>query len=214
MRYLPFKHLVGGMALASVVPLWGIAAQAQTVPWRDVGATPTPEEIRAEGRGTGPLGKDLPPGRGIAKDGARTFLVKCSMCHGQNLEGVTPAPGSGSILRGSSLVGGKGVPLWGSNGPSPGVSKVNYTAFATTLWNAIAVSMPFFKPGSLTPDEVYSLVALILFKNGLIKEDDIMDRETLPKVQLPQRNNHIPANLEDIPNIEKRACFKTYGVCP
>lgn len=29
--------------------------------------------------------------------------------------------------------------------------------------------------------------------------------ETLPKVQMPQRNKNIPAKLEDIPDIEKRA---------
>ena len=210
MRYLPFKHWVAGMAFAGFV---GVSALAQTHPWSNVGTTPTQEELQAE-RGTGPSGKDLPPGRGTAKDGARTFLLKCSMCHGQNAEGVTQAPGSGSILRGARLTGGKGVVLWGPNGPNPGVSKLFYTAYVTTLWNAIAMSMPFFKPGSLTSDEVYSVVAYILFKNDFIKEDQIMDRETLPKVELPQQKNHIPANLEEIPDIQKRGCFKTYGVCP
>ena len=210
MRYLRFKYFLTGLAFA------GFAcgpAQAQTHPWSNVGTTPTEEELRAE-RGTGPSGKDLPPGRGTAKDGARIFLLKCSMCHGQNAEGVNQQPGGGSILRGPRLTGGKGVALWGPTGPNPGVSKLFYTAYVTTLWNAIAVSMPFFKPGSLPTDEVYALTAFILYKNEFIKEDQIMDRETLPKVELPQRHNHIPANLEEIPDIQKRGCFKTYGVCP
>lgn len=210
MQYSLFKQFIAGMALAGFACA---SALAQTHPWSDVGTTPTQEELQAE-RGTGPSGKDLPTGRGTAKEGARIFLVKCSMCHGQNAEGVNQAPGSGSILRGPRLTGGKGVVLWGPNGPNPGVSKLFYTAYATTLWNAIAMSMPFFKPGSLTRDEVYSLVAYILYKNEFIKEDQIMDRETLPKIELPQRNNHVPAKLEEISDIEKRACFKTYGVCP
>ena len=212
MRYSPFKFFVSVIALFTGAAC--VSALAQTHDYSGIGNTPTPEEIRGEAKGTGPSGKDLPLGRGTAKQGAQIFAVKCSMCHGLNLEGVTPPPSSGSILRGPSLVGGKGVILWGSRGPNPGVSKAYYTAFATTIWNAVAISMPFFKPGSLAPDEAYSLVAYILFKNELIQEDQVMDRETLPKVQLPQRNNHIPVKLEDIPDIEKRACFKTYGVCP
>ena len=80
MQYLPFKHWVAGMALAGFVC---VSAMAQTHPWSNVGTAPTQEELQAE-RGTGPSGKDLPPGRGTAKDGARVFLLKCSMCHGQN----------------------------------------------------------------------------------------------------------------------------------
>ena len=211
MQYLPFKHFMAGMVFASIAC---VTVLAQKSPWSDVGTTMTPEEVRTQAKGTGPSGKDLPPGRGTAKEGAQIFMVKCSMCHGQDLKGVNPPPGSGIILRGPSLVGGKGVPLWANGAPSPGVSKAYYTAYATTLWNAVAISMPFFKPGSLTPNEVYSLVAYILYKNEFFKEDAVLDRETLPKVQLPQRENHIPAKLEDISDIEKRGCYKTYGVCP
>ena len=79
------------------------------------------------------------------------------------------------------------------------------------LWNAIAVEMPFLRAGTLT---FYSLTAFVLFMNDLIQEDTVMDRETLPKVEMPNRHSFIPDKLEDIPYIEKRGCYKTYGVCP
>ena len=212
MRYLPFKFFAPAVVLFTVAAC--VAALAQTPAITGIGTAPTQEEIRAAAKGTGPAGKDLPSGRGTAKDGAKIFLVKCAMCHGVDGQGVVSPPGSFSELHGPRLVGGKGLPLWGPKGPTPGISKVHYAAFVTTIWNSIAISMPFFKPGSLAPDEVYSLTAFILYKNEMIKEDDIMDRETLPKVQLPQRNNYIPVKVEDIPDIQKRGCFKTYGVCP
>src|ERR1017187_3619512 len=125
---------------------------------------------------TGPSGKRLPQGRGTAKEGMPIYFAKCSMCHGTDLKGVTPPPSSGLFYGASALVGGKGLPLWGDNGPN-NVSRAMFVAYPTTMWNAIAVSMPFFKPGSLTPNEVYSLVAFILAKNEIIKEDDVMDIE-------------------------------------
>ena len=53
--------------------------------------------------------------------------------------------------------------------------------------------MPGNKPGSLTPDEVYSVTAFLLFKNGIIKEDDVMDAKSLPAVPMPNRNGFVPA---------------------
>ena len=40
---------------------------------------------------------------------------------------------------------------------------------------------------SLTFDQIYALTAFILFKGHIIKEDDVMDQDTLPKVQMPNR---------------------------
>ena len=212
MRYLLFKQLVAGIVLGGIAC---VAAVAQTRDYSGVGKAPTPEELRAADRGAGPSGKALPPGKGTAKDGARIFMVKCSMCHGQDGQGVTAPVGSFSHLRGPRLGGGTTVPLWPSPGSTPGITTLSYyVAYSSQIWNAISVGMPMFKPGSLTPDEVYSLTAYVLSKNGIIKEDAVMDRETLPKVEMPNHHGMVPDKLEDIPNIEKRGCYKTYGVCP
>ena len=58
---------------------------------------------------------------------------------------------------------------------------------------------PVPKPGSLAPDEVYSLVAFLLYRNGIIKESDVMDAKTLPKVEMPNRNGFVADPRPDTP---------------
>ena len=43
---------------------------------------PTAEEIRAWDIAISPDGKELPPGRGSAKEGAPLYAQKCAACHG------------------------------------------------------------------------------------------------------------------------------------
>jgi cytochrome c len=53
-------------------------------------------------------------------------------------------------------------------------------------------AMPFDKPGSLTPSEVYAVTAFVLWKNGIIGENDSMNRTTLPAVRMPARDKFVP----------------------
>src|SRR5438876_5615125 len=76
-------------------------------PTYGLGRTPTAEEIRAWDISISPMGKELPPGRGTAKEGAPLYVQKgCAGCHG--------ATGSGS--RAPNLIRRKGVPP----NPAPG----------------------------------------------------------------------------------------------
>ena len=50
------------------------------------------------------------------------------------------------------------------------------------IWDYINRGMPLGREGTLKPDEVYALTAFLLFKNDVIKEDEILDAQTLPKV--------------------------------
>ena len=47
--------------------------------------------------------------------------------------------------------------------------------------------MPYLQPQSLTNDEVYAVTAYILFLNGIVNEDQTMDSQTLPGIQMPNR---------------------------
>ena len=85
MRYIPFKQFVAVMALAAGFGC--VAALAQTSPYSGMGTTPTPEDLGALAWTAGPSGKDLPPGKGTAKQGALIYMVKCAMCHGRDAEG-------------------------------------------------------------------------------------------------------------------------------
>jgi cytochrome c len=156
-------------------------AWAQSPNYR-VGRAPTPEEIRAWDIAISPTGKELPQGHGTAKEGADLFRSKgCAGCHG--------ASGSG----------GHAPTLIKSDGHAaamtclaPCVNDSNamaiHSPFATTIWDYINRGMPLGKEGSLKPDEVYALTAYILFKNNVVKEDEVLDAQNLPKVKMPNAN--------------------------
>ena len=147
-----------------------------------VGRTPTPEEIRAWDISISPTGKELPQGHGSAKEGATLFVRKgCAGCHGT----------AGSGMHAPTLISRKEVPK--SAAPvfclAPCVNDSNsmpvHSPFATTIWDYINRGMPLGNEGSLKPDEVYALTAFLLFKSGIIKEDEVMDAQTLPKIKMP-----------------------------
>ena len=61
----------------------------------------------------------------------------------------------------------------------------SYWPYATTLFDYIWRAMPFFKPGSLTADEVYALCAFILASGNVIDGQATMDAASLPSVKMP-----------------------------
>jgi len=177
-----------------------------------VGTPATEADIGNYGFTSGPSGKGLPPGKGTAKEGVPIYMGKCAMCHGADLKGVHGTPAAFSPLMGRPLAGANSVPHY----KMPPGSRTNFfytMGSATAVFNVIAVEMPFYRPGTLTADEVYKITAFLLFKNGLIEEDEVMDRETLPKVKMPNRNNAPGLNDEIYMDMKKRGCYKTYGEC-
>ncbi len=59
--------------------------------------------------------------------------------------------------------------------------------------------MPFDHPGTLTDDEIYGATAYVLFLNGIVGEQDVVDQRTLPQVQMPNRNGFVPDTRPDVP---------------
>jgi cytochrome c len=187
---------------AGIVLLTATASLAQTPSYPNIGRTPTKEEIQAWDISVGPDGKGLPPGQGTAKDGAPIFAAKCAVCHGANGEGAKIGPRVvGGIADTETLTTLKPVRTVGG-----------YWPYATTVWDFINRAMPRGQSGTLTANEVYALTAFILAKSEIIKEDDVLDAKTLPKVQMPNRNGFVPARFADIPDEKKRGCKQ--GVCP
>ena len=163
-----------------------VAALAQAPSFSNVGRTPNAEEIRAWDIAIGPSGKELPPGSGTAKDGAKIYAQKCAACHGPTgAEGQAAEEGRRTA---PPLVGGK--ELLSADRPQRTVG--NYWAFATTVWDFINRTMPWGQEGTLKPDEVYATTAFVLYRNGIIQENDVMDAKSLPKVQMPNRNGYVP----------------------
>src|SRR5579883_634176 len=154
-------------------------------PTYGLGRTPTAEEIRAWDIAISPMGKELPTGHGTAKEGAALYVRKgCAGCHGANGTSGGRAP---TLIRSKDAHPMPNMPCL-----APCVNDSNamavHSPFATTIWDYIHRGMPLGKEGSLTPDEVYALTAFLLYKNDVIKEDEVMDAQSLPKVQMPNRN--------------------------
>jgi mono/diheme cytochrome c family protein len=171
--------LLRGLALAVLL---GTAVMAQSSTY-GVGRTPTAEEIRAWDISIGPHGAELPPGRGTVKEGALLYRTKgCAGCHGATgLEGKAP------ILKSKT---GPEVELWARGRILP-----LRAPHATTVWDYINRAMPLNREGTLTPDEVYSLTAYLLFMNDVIREGETLDADSLPKVKMPIGGNY--ASLPD-----------------
>ncbi|HET7458987.1 MAG TPA: c-type cytochrome [Gemmatimonadaceae bacterium] len=148
-----------------------------------IGRPATPEEIRAWDIDVNPDGKGLPPGRGTYAVGAEIFARKCASCHGPRGEGMGPYP---------RLVGREprdGFPF----GQDLKYVKTigNYWPYATTVYDYVHRAMPLTAPGSLQPDEVYSLTAFLLAENEIIGRDAVMDANTLPRVRMPARSHFV-----------------------
>src|SRR5438128_9424748 len=159
--------------------LIGVSALAQG-PTYGVGRTPTAEEIRALDISIGPTGEELPPGKGTAKEGAQVYRAKgCAGCHG--------AAGIGSTAPNLKSKDPKNPDIWARGRILP-----LRAPYATIVWDYINRGMPLNREGTLTADEVYALTAFLLFKNGVIAEDQVLDAQSLPKVKMPMRDAAAP----------------------
>jgi cytochrome c len=125
-----------------------------------------------------PDGKGLPDGSGMPAQGAMIYAQKCASCHGEKGEGGL----------GPRLVGGQGT----LKAPAQPVQTVgSYWPYATSVFDYVRRAMPYAQPKSLTNDEVYAVVAYIFSINGIIRDGDVMNKDTLAKVQMPNRDGFI-----------------------
>ncbi len=165
-----------------VSPLFAASAQSPTY---GVGRTPTPAEIARIDIEVLPDGRGLPPGSGTADAGKSVYAARCMTCHGPNgTEGPQDV-----------LVGGRGT----LTEARPLKTIGSYWPYATTLWDYIHRAMPFDHPGTLTNDEVYATTAYLLFLNGIVGEHDVIDQQTLPRVEMPNRAGFVSDPRPDIP---------------
>lgn len=154
--------------------LLGLTAAGVSAQSYGLGREATPEEVRAWDITVGPEGRELPPGSGAAGEGAQVYEVRCKECHGEAAAGGDQAA---LVGRPEDLKQAPPIKTVGS-----------YWPYATTLFDYTRRAMPFEQPGTLTADQVYAVTAYILHLSGLVAEDEAMDRESLPNVQMPNRD--------------------------
>jgi cytochrome c len=158
------------------------------------GMQATPEQIAgwdidARGDGSG-----LPEGKGTVAQGEEIYVLQCASCHGTFGEGEGRYP---------KLAGGEGT-LSGDR-PEPTVG--SYWPFAPTLWDYINRAMPFQAPHSLSATEVYALTAYVLNLNNIVPNDFTADRNSLPKVKMPNHDRFIWQDPR--PDTAGEACMKS-----
>ncbi len=162
------------LSISTLLVLGVAALSAQTY---GVGREATAGEVAAWDVTIGPEGRELPAGSGTAKDGAQVYEVRCKECHGE--DGV-----------GGDQAGLVGNPEQLKQAP-PIKTVGSYWPYATTLFDYTRRAMPFEDPGTLSADQVYAVTAYVLHLNGLVAEDDVLDRESLPKVVMPNRDGFV-----------------------
>jgi len=152
-----------------------------------IGRAATAEEIAARDISVSPTGAGLPAGSGTAGQGRALYEQRCAGCHGLRGEGV----GNNDY---PPLAGGIGT-LTSSN---PILTVGSYWPYATTVWDYIRRAMPYETPGTLRPNEVYAITAYVLFLNGIVQEDTVLDGHSLPSVRMPNRDGFIGDPRPDV----------------
>jgi cytochrome c len=152
----------------------------------NVGHIASPEEIQSSGIAISPDGAGLPPGSGNAIAGREIYQTYCGACHGAKGEGSAAYP---------PLVGGRGT----LKSDEPILTVGSYWPYATTVWDYINRAMPYTDAGRLTPRQVYAVTAYVLFMNGIVDEHTKLDRTSLPKIKMPNRNGFTSDPRPDVP---------------
>ena len=143
-----------------------------------LGRAALPEEIAAWDKDVRPDGTGLPVGSGDVLTGEEVFADQCAVCHGDFAEGVGNWP---------KLAGG--ADTLADDDPLKTVG--SYWPYLSTTWDYVNRSMPFGNAQSLSPDEVYAIVAYILYSNDLVDDEFVLSNETFSEVTLPNHDGFI-----------------------
>ena len=176
----------------SVAVLSVVAPLALSVDYPDevyeFGRPATAEEVAAWDIDVRPDFKGLPPGSGSVMDGEETWLEKCAVCHGDfgdSNEVFSPLV-LGNITP-EDIESGRVASLKDRAVARTTIMKVSTVS---TIWDYIYRAMPWNAPKSLTPDQVYGLVAYLLQLGYIVDSDFVLSNENIEEVQamMPNRN--------------------------
>lgn len=165
------KVLTAALAVTLVAP----PVLADTL---GLGRPATEAEVSAWDKDVRPDGTGLPVGSGSVADGEVLFVDNCSVCHGVFAEGVDNWP---------ELAGGEDTLA----DEDPVKTVGSYWPYLSTTWDYVHRSMPYGNAQSLTYDEVYAIVAYILYSNFLVEDDFVLSNENFLEVEMPNADGFI-----------------------
>lgn len=180
--------LLAGALLLTAVP-------AGAEPY-GLGRPALPEEIAAWDLDVAPDGAGLPEGAGSVEDGEEIFSANCAICHGEFAEGVGNYP---------ELAGGEGT----LDRDDPVKTVGSYWPYLSTVWDYVHRSMPFGAAQVLTTDEVYAVVAYILYSNDLVEDDFVLTDANFLDVAMPNAGGFIVDDRErtELPRFSRAPCM-------
>lgn len=162
-----------------------------------LGREAMPDEVAAWDIDVRPDGVGLPVGSGSVADGEVLFAEKCAACHGDFGEAVDRWP----VLAGGSgtLTHARPVKTVGS-----------YWPYLSTLWDFTNRAMPFGAARSLQDDEVYALVAYILYLNDTVDDEDfVLSNENFLTIEQENVDGFYPDDrpVTEYPLFSQEACM-------
>jgi cytochrome c len=137
-----------------------------------------------------PNGQNLPEGQGSVQEGKLLYMERCAVCHGEK-------GSDGASIRLSGSVGM--FSLWDplriqriqNINPLLVMSTGQQWPYATSIFDFVRRAMPHVAPKSLANKEVYALTAYILYLNDLIDDDSVLDKTSLPLVEMPAVKSYV-----------------------
>ena len=180
-----FRKAAIGIAL---IGLAGFSVGHAANSYVGIGRDATVKEVQAWDIDVRPDFKGLPPGSGSVAKGQEIWEGKCATCHGifgesgeffnPIIGGVTPKDMETGHV--ANLV----TPGY------PGRTTFMKVPTISTVWDFIRRAMPWTEPKSLSPDDVYAVLAFMLNLNGMVPDDFVLNEKTMRDVQakLPNRN--------------------------
>ena len=165
------------VSFALVLALLALAASVlaqDKAPIRDygIGTTASTEQIAGWDIDIRPDGAGAPPGRGSVKEGEALYMERCAACHGEFGE---------SAGRWPALAQGKGT--LASNDPVKTVG--SYYPYLSSVFDYIRRAMPFGDTQSLKNNELYAIVAYVLYLNDIVDDKFVLSKETWAQVKMP-----------------------------
>jgi cytochrome c len=149
-----------------------------------IGRPAHPDEIAAWDVNVMPGGAGLPEGEMSVWDGEQVFIDNCAACHGDFAEGLDNWP---------PLAGGRGT----LTAERPLKTVGSYWPHLSTVWDYVHRSMPYGNAQMLTADEVYGIVAYILYSEGLVEDDFVLSKDNFGDIVLPNNDGFYVDDREE-----------------
>lgn len=153
-----------------------------------IGRAATAAEVAAWDIDVRPDFKGLPPGSGSVAKGQDIWEARCASCHGvfgESNSVFTPLVGGTTA---EDVKTGRVATLLRTD--YPGRTTLMKVPTVSTLWDYIRRAMPWDKPKSLSPDEVYAVTAFLLNLGNVVPDDFTLSDKNIAEVQQKMPNRH------------------------